>query len=404
MGNDTTARAKQTNIASWGLLIGIILIASNLRAPLTSVGSLLSLIRDDLEISNTLAGTITTLPLLAFAVLSPFASAVANRIGMEWTIFYSFLVLTAGIVVRSLFGVTSFFVGTLILGIAIAFGNVLLPGIIKMKFPLQIGLMTGLYAVFMNIFGAMASGVSLPLSRIAGWGWQGSLAAWAIFTVIALLVWLPQLRKKKDSPKAESAQPGENHNIWKSPLAWNITIYMGTQSLVFYTFITWLPDILSDYGFTSDASGWLLSLMQFAFIPFTFIMPVVAEKMNNQKLLSAVTGVLVIIGAAGLFTGNIVFITISVICIGAACGAAFSLSMMFFTLRSEGAHEASRVSGMAQSFGYLIAAAGPVLLGAMHDWTMDWILPLVTIIVIGIILIITGFVSGKNQKITGVRT
>jgi CP family cyanate transporter-like MFS transporter len=143
----------------------------------------------------------------------------------------------------------------------------------------------------------------------------------------------------------------------------------------------------------------MLSLMQLAFIPFTFITPVIAEKTADQRLLTAITGILVMIGAGGLLTGNAILITIAVICIGGACGAAFSLSMMFFSLRSNDGQEAAKVSGMAQSVGYLIAAAGPVLLGFMHDITADWILPITIVGMIGIILIVTGMKSGADRKI-----
>ncbi|MFD1360094.1 CynX/NimT family MFS transporter [Lentibacillus salinarum] len=399
MAQDTLAKKKHNNITRWGLLIGILLIAANLRAPLTSVGSVLPYIRDDLGISNTVAGSLTTLPLLAFAVVSPFASVVANRVSMERTIFYSFIILTIGLVVRTLFGTTLLLAGTVVVGVAIAFGNVLLPALIKMKFPLKIGLLTGLYAVFMNIFGALASGLSLPLSRISGWGWEGALASWAVLSIVALVVWVPQLKKNADPLKrAESKQTAKN-NIWKSPLAWNITVYMGTQSMVFFTMISWLPDILKNSGYTSDAAGWMLSLMQLAFIPFTFVTPVIAEKMADQKWLTAITGILVIVGAGGLLTGNAIMITIAVICIGGACGAAFSLSMMFFSLRSNDGQEASKVSGMAQSFGYLIAAVGPILLGFIHDVTANWILPMTIVGMIGVILIVTGMKSGEDRKI-----
>ncbi|TRM13302.1 MFS transporter [Lentibacillus cibarius] len=402
MQQDTKPIKKQNNIAGWALLLGILLIASNLRAPLTAVGSLLSYIRDDLEISNTLAGSLTTLPLLAFFIISPFASTVANRIGMEWTIFYSFILLTVGLIIRTLSGITLLIAGTVVVGLAIGLGNVLLPGLIKMKFPMKIGLLTGLYAVFMNIFGSLASGLSLPLSRIGGWGWQGSLASWAILSVVALVVWIPQLKKKENSPTSEVSSHAIKNNIWKSPLAWYITVYMGTQSMVFFTMISWLPDILNNNGYTSDVAGWMLSLMQLAFIPFTFITPVIAERMSNQRLLAAITGILVIIGASGLLIGNAILITVAVISIGAACGSAFSLSMMFFSLRSNDGHEASKVSGMAQSFGYLIAAVGPILLGFMHDLTAAWILPLIVMGMVGIILIVSGMKSGTNEKIANV--
>lgn len=399
MAEEKVSNQNQDKIAGWGLLIGVLLIAANLRAPLTSVGSLVPYIREDLGISHTVAGSLTTLPLLAFAVISPFASIVASRLGMERTLFYAFILLTAGLIVRPLTGITLLLIGTTVAGIAITFGNVLLPALIKMKFPLKIGLLTGLYAVLMNVFGALASGISLPLSRVSGWGWQGALASGAALAVIALIVWLPQLRNKTDSSIGTGLSGRENINVWKSSLAWNITIYMGTQSMVFFTMISWLPDMLTNSGYTSDAAGWMLSLMQLAFIPFSFAAPVIAERLKDQKGLTIMTGIMVMVGAGGLLTGSPIITPIAVICIGGACGAAFSLSMMFFSLRSNDGQEASKLSGMAQSFGYLIAAVGPVLLGFIHDIFGNWNFPIVIVGMIAVILIMTGMKSGADGKI-----
>src|SRR5699024_6658400 len=366
----------------WILLIGIILIAANLRAPLTSVGSLISFIRDDLQMSHALAGTITTLPLLAFAILSPFAPKISNRIGMEWTIFLSMIFLGIGIVLRSLFGTGALFVGTMMIGLAIAFGNVLLPAFIKMKFPYKIGLITGLYAVFMNVFGALASGLSVPIASIGNLGWKGSLVFWSLPVGIALMVWFPQLKNGIKPVELKSESTRKKTNVWKSPLAWNVTLFMGLQSLVFYTMIMWLPGILQSHGYSSNAAGWMLFLMQFAIIPITFIIPVIAERMDNQKRLSAATAFLLISGIGGLMWGNEPLLPVFVIITGIATGSAFSLSMMFFTLRTKDAIQASEVSGMAQSFGYLLAAVGPVLFGALHDFTEGWTAPLVMLIVV----------------------
>src|SRR5699024_7722148 len=154
-----TMNFKTTNMGTIIIIIGIILIAANLRAPLTSVGSLIPFIRDDLQISHAVAGTVTTVPLLAFAFFSSFAPKIANKISMEWTVFLSLIILAIGIILRSLFGVTSLFIGTTFIGCAIATGNVLIPAFVKVKFPFKIGIMTGIYAVSMNIFGAIASGI-----------------------------------------------------------------------------------------------------------------------------------------------------------------------------------------------------------------------------------------------------
>ncbi|MBE1557110.1 CynX/NimT family MFS transporter [Sporosarcina limicola] len=394
---DNSTVSKTNNRKIGLLLIGIILIGANLRAPLTSVGSLISFIRDDLGISNAVAGTITTLPLLAFAFLSPFAAKIAGRLGIERTIFYSLIVLTLGISIRSLPTVSTLFAGTLLIGLAIAIGNVLLPGFIKMNFPLRIGLMTGIYAVSMNIFAALAAGLSFPISSINGFGWRGALGVWGLLAFITLVIWLPQIRHGKQRNVNSTVAPSvKTTAIWRSPLAWKITIFMGLQSLIFYTLMTWLPDILRVHGYSSGSAGWMLFLLQFSIIPVTFIMPIVAGWMKNQVALTGFTALLFFVGIAGLLYGNHVFIPLWAVMIGIACGSSFSLSMMFFTLRTTDFQQAAKMSGMAQSFGYLLAATGPVLFGGLHDLTDSWTMPLVMLLGASIILLVVGIGAGKD--------
>ncbi|RST61388.1 MFS transporter [Siminovitchia terrae] len=384
---------------NWLLFIGIIFIGSNLRAPLTSVGSLIPFIRDDLGISHALAGTITTLPLLAFAFLSPFAPKIATRLGMERTILFSLILLTVGLITRSMLSAGFLFGGTIMIGLAIAVGNVLLPGYIKMNFPYRIGVMTGIYAVFMNVFGALGSGLSVPISTIKGMGWKGSLAVWAILSFIAILFWLPQLRKQ-NKPTLSAAASKKRMSVWRSPLAWNITLFMGLQSLMFYTLMTWLPDILQSHGFSSSGAGWMLFLMQFALIPITFVIPVIADKMKNQKVLAGVTALLFFLGIVALMIGSKSLLYVSVILIGVAGGSAFSLSMMFFSLRTTDGQQATELSGMAQSFGYLLAAIGPVLFGALYDISGKWQLSLSMLMILSAVIFIVGIEAGKERVIT----
>lgn len=399
--NDETISSTINNNTKYSLLllVGIVLVGSNLRVPLTSAGALIPLIRDELGISNALIGTITTLPLLAFALLSPFAPKIANRIGMEVTIALSLVLLIIGIAIRSFSGSLSLFAGTILIGLAIAVGNVLIPGIVKMNFPLKIGLMTGIYAIFMNLFGALGSGISVPVSSIGNFGWQGALGIWGLLTIVSLIIWLPQLRKNNKNEIADVKTEKKN-SLWRSPLAWKITIFMGGQSLMFYTLVTWLPDILNSNGYNSNTAGWMVFLMQFALIPATFIVPVIAEKMKNQVVLSIVTASLFFIGFAGLLQGSPALVPLWAILLGIAGGSAFSLSMMFFTLRSKDGKEAAELSGMAQSFGYLLAAVGPVLVGALHDMTDGWMAPLLLLILISIVLFIVGVGSGKEGYVT----
>lgn len=383
----------------WLLIIGVILVGANLRVPLTSAGALVSFIRDDFGISNALAGAITTLPLIAFALLSPFAPKIANKIGMERTIAISLALLIIGILIRSAGAIELLFTGTLLVGLGIAVGNVLIPGIIKMNFPFKIGLMTGLYAIVMNVFGALGSGLSIPIATSGSFGWRGSLVIWSGLALITLLIWLPQLMKKHDVKKKINNQ--KIGGMLRSPLAWKITVFMGAQSLIFYTLITWLPTILTANGYDIHLAGWGVFIFQFASIPFTFIIPVIADRMKNQVMLAFVCSGLILAGIIGLLAGLSELSMLWVVFLGIGNGSAFSLSMMFFTLRTKDGYEAAELSGMAQSLGYLLAAVGPVLVGGLQDITGSWTLPLAMMALFAIVMLIMGVASGKNKQVSG---
>lgn len=383
----------------WLLIIGVILVGANLRVPLTSAGALVSFIRDDFGISNALAGAITTLPLIAFALLSPFAPKIANKIGMERTIAISLALLIIGILIRSAGAIELLFTGTLLVGLGIAVGNVLIPGIIKMNFPFKIGLMTGLYAIVMNVFGALGSGLSIPIATSGSFGWRGSLVIWSGLVLITLLIWLPQLMKKHDTKKKINNQ--KIGGMLRSPLAWKITVFMGAQSLIFYTLITWLPTILTANGYDIHLAGWGVFIFQLASIPFTFIIPVIADRMKNQVMLAFVCSGLILAGIIGLLAGLSELSILWVVFLGIGNGSAFSLSMMFFTLRTKDGYEAAELSGMAQSLGYLLAAVGPVLVGGLQDITGSWTLPLAMMALFAIVMLIMGVASGKNKQVSG---
>ncbi|WP_337031465.1 MFS transporter [Paenibacillus illinoisensis] len=380
------------------IILGIIVIAANLRTPLTSVGPLVSLIRDDVQISNTLAGLITTLPLLAFALLSPLVPKLGRMYGVERIILMALIFLTVGIVIRSLSGAANLYIGTAIIGFAIAVCNVLLPSIIKRDFPNKMGSVTGLYSISMSLSGAIASGISVPLAVNAGLKWQGALGIWGILSFVSILCWLPQLRNQTRKKATTSQQKDRNDvNVWRSPLAWQVTLFMGIQSMVFYVLIAWLPEILKQQGIGSNQSGWYLSIMQLAMLPFTFLVPVIAGRMSSQRLLVSITTTLLLTGTLGLLYGSSNIILLWIIILGIGGGFAFSLSMMFFGLRTENAHQAAELSGMAQSIGYLLAAVGPALIGYLHDATNSWKLPLFILLGASFLLFLVGIGAARNR-------
>ena len=379
------------------LLLGIIFVAMNLRSPITAVGPLIGVISDDLILSGGQAGLITTIPLMSFAIISPIAPKLANKWTIEKTIFGALIVLVLGMFLRAIPQLTFLFLGTTLLGSAIAICNVLIPGLVKKEFPHQSGLVTGIYSVSMNLTGAIASGISIPLVRKIGLDWNVALGLWSILALTAFICWLPQL--KRQDKEVQEIVSQENISIWTSTLAWSVTLFMGIQSFIFYVLVAWLPEMLVDKGLSTTQAGGMLSLLQMTLLPITFIVPIIAEKRPNQKSFVWVSFLLFAFGILGLMGNNMKIVTLSIMGIGIAGGIAFSLSMMFFNLRTTSAKQAAELSGMAQSVGYLLAATGPFLFGFLHDVTKTWQSSLIILLMMTSILLIVGLNSAKKRVI-----
>ncbi|MEO2206367.1 MFS transporter [Paenibacillus pabuli] len=398
---DHTVADNSTASVKLGLLLtGIILIAATMRSPITAAGPIVELIRADTGISHTMAGLLTSLPLLAFAAISPFAPQLAKRFGLEAALLTAIIIVTFGIALRFLPSVPALFAGTAILGCGIALSNVLLPSLIKRDFPLRVGLVTGLYSVSMNIWGAIASGISVPAAGFTSMGWHASLGMWAVLSILALILWLPHVRNGRRGEVYIASRNNEKPvRLRSSSLAWYITLFMGLQSLIFYSTITWLPEILSTQGFNPSSAGLMLSMMQMVSVPVTFIIPILAGRMKDQRVLTAITCTCLILGYAFLLSGISSLVTVGVVLAGIGGGASFGLVTMFFVLRTADARQAAGLSGMAQSFGYMLAAGGPLLFGLIHDWTHGWTIPLLLQVSLAIVLLITGIMASKNRLI-----
>ncbi|MBA1397734.1 MFS transporter [Mammaliicoccus sciuri] len=373
------------------LFIGILLIGASLRAPITSVGIALPSIKDTLNLSNTSVSLITIIPLLSFAVISLFAAKISHKFGLERTVFGALILICVGIALRAITGVSWLYVGTILIGVGIAFGNVLTPGIIKMNFPLRIGIMTGYYTVVMNIFGSVSSYVTAPL--VKHFNYNIAISLIGIVTFIGIITWSFQLNKHDT---VNSSQTTTNINVWKSPLSWQITLLMGGQSMIFYSLINWLPEFLLSHGTPINEAGIYLSILQLAIIPLTFVTPIFAEKMKNQVLITFVTGLLFVLGIL-MLQPNWAFL--GIILIGVASGLAFGLVNTFFGLRTENGLTAAKLSGMSQSVGYLFAAIGPLLFGILHDATNSWNMSFGILLVTSIIIMIIGSRAGRNITI-----
>ncbi|AGT10972.1 MFS transporter [Paracoccus aminophilus] len=380
------------------LVLGILLIATTLRAPITGVAPVLGLIREGLGLGPGAAGTLTTLPLLAFALASPFAVLIGREYGLERSLFAAVVLVFLGILLRSLGPVWSLFLGTGIIGIGIALANVLLPSLLKRDFPDSIVALTSAYALAAGVAGASVSALAVPIATLPGGGWALALGAVAVLPLLSALVWLPQLAART-APGPETATPPHGGKVWHSALAWQVTLFFGLNSLVFYVVMTWLPAILTDAGYSEAAAGSTHGLMQLATaVPGLFFGLLVRRLADQRGLAIALTG-LMAVSLLGLVVMPGAAVLWSVV-FGVAVGAVFILGLTFISLRSANMHQAAALSGMVQCAGYLIAAAAPPSIGALHDRLGGWSLPLLLCVAICLIMAVLGGFAGRAVQIS----
>lgn len=378
------------------LVLGIILISINLRTSIASVGPLIPFIREDLEISNGLAGFLTTLSLLTFALFSLFAPSIGKKMGHGKAIFLGIFLLSLGVVLRVLGGIELLYLGTALTGIGIVIANVLMIPFFKARVPEKIGLMTALLSTGMSLFAAIASGISVPLAVDLGWGWRGSLASWVGLMILALVVWIPQLRSHGTGLQRDIFK---GKNVWKSRLAWQVTLFMGAQSVMYFTMITWLPDMLIAKGMSPVNAGLALSYMQLISLIGTFFAPNLLMKLKEQSPVILVVGVGYLIGFGALFLTSEWIIFAALTLIGIGSGASLSIAYTLISLRTTEDQTTAKLSGMVQSAGYVLAALGPLIFGISLDLYDNWNILIWFLLLMTIQFIAFGLPAGRDKKI-----
>tara|TARA_R100000789_G_scaffold32287_3_gene35673 strand:- start:4488 stop:5672 length:1185 start_codon:yes stop_codon:yes gene_type:complete len=380
------------------LIAGIILIGFNLRPALSGVGPLIAMIREATGLSNSMLGLLTTLPLIAFGILSTLTPLFTRRFGIEKTLSGALLLLTVGIVLRAFGYIPLLFLGTILLGIAIAFGNVLLPALVKRDFNKRSGFMTSLYSGMMGVGAALAAGLSVPIAESFPGSWKTSLGVWGVFSFLAFLVWISQNKFSVPTNSKRSFKKAMK-DLGSNSLAWNVALFLGLQSIAFYVILAWLPDILISKGFSSSEAGWYLSLSQVTGVLGSVLVPVVAAKKDDQRKYISALILVEAISLIGLWLGTNATVFLWVSGIGFSLGGSFGLALLFIVLRSSDSETATELSGMSQSIGYLLAATGPILIGAVFDITGDWDTALYILFMILFFKLYTGLRAGKAQAI-----
>jgi MFS transporter, CP family, cyanate transporter len=377
------------------MIAGFLLLAANLRAALTSVGPLLETIRADLGLTAGEAGFIGTLPLLTFAAVSPQVPRLARRMGTDRLLWTALVLLAAGIVLRSLPVTGLLWVGTVLLGAAIAAGNVLMPSLIKRDFPGRVSAATGVYTAVIGIIASTAAGVAVPLAGVLPGGWRMALGVWAGFVLIALAVWTPRLSRRNHVVPEVS----RGRTPWRSLLAWECAVFMALSATGFYTVLSWYPSILVSYGSTETAAGWLLFAYQLVGVLMSLVVPLLLTRLADQRAVAAVSSLLAMTGYLGLLLAPDLAV-VWVLTTGVGAGALFFLALAFFSLRAADPRSSAALSGMGQSIGYLVAAVGPTLFGALHDATDGWRVPLGVLVGVAAAHTLIGLRAGRDAHVT----
>lgn len=372
------------------LLAGILLIAANLRSPLTVVGPLLGTISRHFSLDSTEAGLLNTLPVLGFGAFSPLAPALSRRLGIERSLLAALIALAIGTVLRSLPSIVCLFAGTILIGAAIAIVNVLLPALVKRRFPGRISTITGLYAATMSMVAAIASAVAVPLAGVAPAGWRTALGCWAGAALIAIAFWLPQAAGEGRPAGVE----GAGSMPLGSSLAWQVTAFMGLQSFGFYVMIGWAPTLLVSRGASAHIAGLEIFVYQLVGLLSSLFSPLLIERTRSQSLLACVCALLCGTGYAGLIllpSLSLLWLVVA----GSGAGACLVIALSFMSLRSAGPHQAAGLSAMAQCVGYLFASTGPVIFGFLHQTTGGWLPSLLVLQASSIILAVIAVAAGR---------
>ncbi|WP_020385900.1 CynX/NimT family MFS transporter [Kribbella catacumbae] len=397
MSSQELTETKQNGRAvTLGLLVAIVLVAANLRATLTGVGVLLPAIEQGTGLGSGGAGLLSTLPLLTFAATSPLVGRMSHRLGDARLLVLSLAVLAAGTLLRSLPSLACLFAGTVVLSAAIACGNVLLPAVVRRSVPThRIGTVSALYVTVMGLVAAISSGVSVPLADVLPGAWRTSLGWSLLLAIPALLVWIPRMRNGSGRPAPtarRSAMP------WRSLLAWQVTFFMGLQSLCFYAVIAWLPSILAHEGTSASSAGWMLFFYQVVALLASSVVPLLSRGREDQRWMAAAASALIAAGFVVLLTAPAMSL-LSCTLLGLGGGTCIVLAMTFQSRRAASPAQAPALAGMAQAIGYLVAAAGPLLLGVLYDHTGGWSLPLLVLIGLALAMAAAGFGAGRDLQL-----
>ncbi|MFU8765808.1 MAG: MFS transporter [Haliea sp.] len=377
-----------------GLVVLLVLVGLNLRPALSSLAPLLARVQAETGLSAAAIGALTTLPVLCLGLFAPLAPWLSRRIGIERTLSLALLLLAAALALRASASLWPLFAGTALVGAAIGIAGTVLPVLVKRDLPRGADVMTGVYTMALCLGGALGAGLSIPLAEWLG-SWQRSLGSWSLLALLALICWrLSAPQPVPDRMARQQSKPGRG--LLRSPLAWQVTLLMGSQSSLAYIVFGWLPVLLQRRGVGEAEAGLLLGASVFVQLFSALAAPWLARLGRDQR--PALVGLLLLIGIGFycLLQGAASLRWPGVVALGLGQGGSFSLALTLLVLRSANPAVAGQLSGMTQGIGYCLAALGPLAVGLMLQFNAPLLLIWLALTAVVALAIVLAMLAGRG--------
>ncbi|MBE3015888.1 MFS transporter [Microbispora sp. NEAU-D428] len=423
-------RQGRVRSAAWTRRLAVaalVLAALNLRPVVTSLGPVLEEARAALGMSATVAGLLTSVPAVCFALVGSVAPRLARRHGPDGVVLAGMAAVALGLALRPFVGSTPVFLalsGLALAGIAVA--NVLLPVVVKQRFPDRVGMMTGLYSMALNLGASAAAAVTVPLAGAFGGDWRAGLGAWAVLAAVAVPPWVALARDGRRPPEqqigqqlgqqlgqqigqragqragrpagGDAAAGAQAHvRVARSPTAWALAVFFGLQATSAYVIMGWLPQVFRDAGLSAETAGLLFAVTSVLGVPLSFVLAAVAGRLRNQSGMAVLLGAFGLAGYAGLWAAPAAAPWLWAVLLGVA-NCSFPLALTMIGMRGRDGATVIRLSAFAQSVGYLLSVPGPILVGALYQHTGGWQGPLAFVVCLMVPQIAAGYFAGRDRQ------